>query len=262
METYQLIEFPKVDYQFIKFSVDNSDSEPIKIISIGTITNTLLDKYLDNVKPNKVEYFNDTFNKVTTIHFQFDELQQIDKIKFCISNPSYFLREVNLYKKVVRVSKNRNKDFRETIALFELNSKTNLAYNVNLFEKDFFIEVSNFDNQPLQIDSILLQQNPYFLVAELAPNNVYQIQCGDKKLSIPNYEIGKYKELIYANLPIINAGTVMDLRKPKGPEITIQYLMEKKWFMWVCIGIGAIVLVVFSFSLMKNIKDKKNDIEN
>lgn len=194
-ETYQLIEFPSVDYQFIKLTIDNRETAPINILSIGKVTTTFLDNYYDEIKPNKIELVNDSINKTTVIQVQFDELQQIDKFRFYISNPKYYLREANLHKKVSRMYKNKMTQYRETISLFEVNSKGNLTYEVNTFEKDFYIEISNFDNQPLQIDSIVFLQTPYFLVTELAPNNTYHIACGDKQLSFPNYDIENFSEL-------------------------------------------------------------------
>ncbi|MFZ4797874.1 MAG: hypothetical protein ACOYMA_10290 [Bacteroidia bacterium] len=258
-ETYQLIEFPQVDYQFIKLIIDNSVSAPINVLAIGCATSTFLDNYFDKITPKKYELINDSANKTTIIHIQFDEPQQIDKFKLSISSPTYFLREANLHKKVSKLYKNKMTPYRETISLFEINSKGNLQYEVNVFEKDFYIEISNFDNQPLQIDSIEFFQTPYFLVAELSHDNHYQVLCGDKSLAIPNYDIGNFNELNNVNIPQLHVFQITDLRGPKRPEVTLESFLEQKWFMWVCIGIGAIVLAVFSVSLMKNIRAKEGD---
>ena len=60
-------------------------------------------------------------------------------------------------------------------------------------------------------------------------------------------------------MPQINVGIITDLREPKKPEITLHYFYEQKWFMWVCIGIGALILALFSINLMKNIREKEGE---
>lgn len=250
----KIIDFPLVDYNYIKINIDNSTSVPLNVLSIGYSTSETIANTLDKIEPFTFTVTNDSIADKTIIHVSFEQPQQIDLFKLYVTGPDYFVREANLYKIVSNKYKDKTVQYNGALTSFQLRSKTNLTYDVNLFEKDFFIEIANYDNEPLQIDSIRFYQNPYYLTAELAPNNNYTLQCGDNKLNAPIYDIANFHELDASILPEVLVGETIDLRLPQNQVIVIKPFYEQPWFMWVCIAAGVLVLGLFSVSLLKDAK--------
>jgi hypothetical protein len=106
----------------------------------------------------------------------------------------------------------------------------------------------------LEIDTILFFQEPKYLVAELAPNESYSIQCGDKKLEAPIYDIAHLYELNNAPLPEVKVQPVLDLRTTEVKAKKTSSFYEEPWFMWTCMAIGMLSLAFFSISLLKDTK--------
>lgn len=250
----KVIDFPLVDYNYIKINIDNSTSVPLNVLSIGYSASELIASTLDKIKPFIFKVTNDSIADKTIIHIRFEQPQQIDQMKLYVTGPGYYVREANLYKIVSNKYKNKTVQYNGALTSFQIRSKTNLMYDVNLYEKDFYIEIANYDNQPLQIDSINFYQNPYYLAAELTPNNNYTIQCGDKKLHAPIYDIANFHELDASVLPEVLVGETIDLRLPQNQIIAIKPFYEQQWFLWACIGVGVLALGLFSFSLLKDVK--------
>ncbi len=252
--TLQKISFPNTDYQYIKLNIDNKQSPPIAISAIGYDRNYLLLHDLDPIKPDSVHILNDAIKKTSTIHIQFKQAQQINQIKWVVSNPSYFNRQAIVYKKTTKIYKKKPVERRETLAAFSLDSKSNLVYDIAVWEQDFYIEIANNDNPELEIDTILFFQEPKYLVAELAPNESYSIQCGNKKLEAPIYDIAHLHELNNAPLPEVKVQPVLDLRTTEVKEKKTKPFYEEPWFMWTCMAIGMLSLAFFSISLLKDTK--------
>ncbi|MES2380365.1 MAG: hypothetical protein V4538_04940 [Bacteroidota bacterium] len=250
----KVIDFPLVDYNYIKINIDNSTSVPLNVLSIGYSTSEVIANTLDKIQPFTFTVANDSIADKTTIHIRFEQAQQIDQMKLYVTGPSYYVREANLYKIVSNKYKNKTVQYNGALTAFQIRSKTNLMYDVNLFENDFYIEIANYDNEPLQIDSINFYQNPYYLAAELAPNNNYTIQCGDNNLNTPIYDIANFHELDASILPEVLVGETIDLRLPQNQIIAIKPFYEQQWFMWACIGVGILALGLFSASLLKDVK--------
>lgn len=141
---------------------------------------------------------------------------------------------------------------KEVICQLSLNSKNSLNFPVNIYENELFIDIENNDNTPLDFDSIQLYQKPIYLVAELQANQNYAIYCGDKTLNTPIYDIENLDEL---NKKPLNEVKIQNMQNLTNPTKTITKAIafyEQTWFMWACIGIGILILALFSVSLLKN----------
>lgn len=250
---YWPIYFPINDYQFIRLSFNNAISAPINIENIGYYKNQSIINELDKIE----EYYQSLpgiERKTTSIKLTIPNKQQIDEIRFKVNGPTYYNRNVTIYKTIMVKQKRALIPQKEVICQLVLNSRNSLNFPVNMYENELFIDIENNDNEPLNIGSIELYQKPIYLLAELQADQNYAIYCGDKTLNTPIYDIENLYEL---NNKLLNEVKVQNMQNITNPTKTITKAIafyEQNWFMWACIGIGVLTLALFSINLLKEVK--------
>ena len=249
---YKQLTLPLSSYRFLKIDLDDKKTLPINILGIGKLTTKTNTAAFANLTPTKINTTQIKAEKKTLIHLTFNNNQVIDKISFGITAPSFYKRQVRIYKNIQRKTRKRTETYEQELAVFELSSdKTNSFENLDLFEKDIFIAIENRDNQPLAIDKIQLSQIPIFVIADLKANESYTIKTGDKKLGIPDYDISYFKTKTYGNLPEANISTISRQQNNDVPTTTPSF-WQQSWFLWACIGIAGIAILYFAVSLIKD----------
>ena len=139
-----------------------------------------------------------------------------------------------------------------TLHSFELHSKTkNSFHNLHFQKKDFWIEIDNQDNKPLDFDSIIFSQKEKYIVANLIKNKEYRITAGNKNLTKPSYDLVNFMNEIDYNLPLIKVSEEV-IKIPIVTKKNKIAFYETKWFMWLSIAIVALLLLFFTLSLLKN----------
>ncbi|HAT75383.1 MAG TPA: hypothetical protein DCS19_00680, partial [Flavobacterium sp.] len=145
--------------------------------------------------------------------------------------------------------------FPEIFSNFELNSNTKNSFSIpQLFEKEFFIEIENRDNPPLNLEKIQFFQNQIAVIADLRANEKYTILTENPKLQSPEYDLENFKNSINNNLP---EAKIYDIKQISSKEKTLKNksFWQQSWFMWLCISLGGIVIAFFTKSLVKDMRD-------
>ena len=123
---------------------------------------------------------------------------------------------------------------------------------MNIYEKDFYIEIENQDNQPLKINEIKFFQIPVSVIADLKTGENYTIKTGNPDAIAPVYDLEYFKNSITVELPETK---ISEIIMPKIGSNVIQEkpFWEQSWFMWICISLGGIAVLYFSMSLLKDL---------
>lgn len=254
LEISKIISIPKNNYKFLKIELDDKKSLPIKIKKISNNNNyktafsDLLPVDSANIKIIEIKS-----EKKTRIHILFDYEQFLNQIKFDIKEPKLYKRFATIYKIVNTKVKHKFIDQKIELIGFELNADSKNVFNLsNLHEKDFYIEIENQDNQPLEISDIKFFQIPVSIITDLKTTEIYTIKTGNPDAIAPVYDLVNFENSISNNLPI---ATISEIEMPKLGSKTIQEkpFREQSWFMWVCICTSGIAVFYFSMSLLKDV---------
>jgi len=247
---YYNIEFPNIDYKYIKLVINDSLSAPIHIKEIGYFNRKIIRK---ETTFNTLKY---TYNisqkeKHTIIHVKAGKAFEINKIDFSIIAPELYKRDITFF-----TLKTRNKkEVRQIFKRFTLSSENkNTFRSLNIKHKDFWMEINNKDNQPISIDKISFYQKITYLIADLKANKSYTIVAGDKNLKKPVYDLVNFKDKIKSNLSTIKIKNEQFYFKKKLATKEKSFY-EQAWFMWVSIGLVALIILGFTMSLMKQSKE-------
>ena len=250
---YYNINFPSIDYKHIRLVINDSLSAPIHIKDIGHF------KYEESSNELKYQSLDYKYSiaqkgKATLIHITADRAYEINKLSLNVDNPKLYSRTATIYT-VDSLAKKPRKQIIETI---QINSKTtNIFKNLNIKQKDFWIAIDNKDNQPLSIIEVDFYQKEKYMVADLKPNERYSIVAGDKKLKKPSYDLVNFTDDIAYNLPLLKVENENTITTEKPSIIQKEKsFYEKAWFMWLCIGVVAVIILFFTLSLLKKTEEK------
>lgn len=257
---YKCIYFPLNDYKYFRLSVDDWNSYPLKINSAGYFKNSVIAGKLNEVPVSKT-ITEDHKNKKTVIHLIFSANQTVDRIDFKIKEPRLFMRHAIIYVNRELTGKhNKKENYKEALFEFDLASDNALWFDIpSLNEKDFFIEIENKDNPPLEIESISCKQLATYLVGDFKAGEVYTLKCGDNQLKLPEYDLVHFVTQIPQLLPEAKLDVMKEIPKQVSAAISEREksFFEKSAFLWTCLGIGALVILLFSRSLLKDMAKKE-----
>lgn len=265
---YKCIYFPLNDYPYFRLSIDDGhqrhhhgwENFPFKINSAGYFRNSVIAGKMNDVLFSKT-ITEDAKTKKTTVRLLFTNNQQIDRIDFSIKAPRLYKRNAVIYVNKKEYSKAGIKIYREDLFNFELSSNKLLYFDLpNFNEQELFIEIDNKDNPPLEIESIFCKQLASYLIADFKSNTKYMLKCGDDSLKLPEYDLINFVSQIPQLLPEASLGQVKTIPLVDRPKQEIaekqKTFFETPAFLWLCLGIGCVVIFFFSRSLLKEVGKK------
>jgi len=251
------ISYPLSTYKYLKIDFDDRKTLPVNILKAGNFNSQIQKNSFLEIKPKKSSTTEIHSEKETRIHVVFDGPQIINQIIFDVSKPTYYNRKAFIYKKVKQETNRKSVLYDEEIISFELNSNTKNSFTIpEIFEKDFFIRIENHDNLPLSISAIKYNQKPISIIADLNANEKYTIKTGDKNLTEPQYDISGFKNNITGT---IQQASIYDIKSTAEIKTTSEEksIWQQPWFMWACILFGAVTILYFTASLIKDLKTKE-----
>lgn len=251
---FKTIPLPLSSYRYLKIDFDDRKTLPINVLKIGFFNNKTNNPDVTEIfaKSNKTVQI--PAERKTRIYITFDHPQIVNQIRFKISNPNLFQRNMRIYVNKKSPAKHKAVAYQEILSDFELNSNHENSFTIpQLFEKKFFIEIENQDNQPLTFTEIRFFQHPISVIADLKAHEKYSIQTGNPKLHSPEYDLENFKNTIDSNLP---EARIYAIKHTVSKKTTVQdkSFWQQAWFMWFCIGLGGIALAYFTTSLVKDMR--------
>ncbi len=255
---FKTISLPLSSYRYLKIEFDDKKTLPINILKIGLFTHKNSSQNLEEVFARNTKILQIPDQKKTRIYINFNRVQIINQINFTVTSPNLYRRNAIIFVNKKKTSNQKGAIFPETFSNFEFNSKTNNRFLIpQLFEKDFFIEIDNRDNQPLDIAKMQFFQNQITVIADLKTNEKYTIKTGNPKIQQPDYDLVNFKDHINSNLPEAKIYDIKHIaEKEKLPKDTS--LWQQSWFMWLCIGLGGLVIAFFTINLVKDMKNNSS----
>lgn len=252
---YKNISVPNNKYRYLKIDFNDKKTLPIAVLKVGKFSSHTSASELQEIKKENFKIQEFPKEKKTRITFKFENSQIINQISFTIKNASLYRRNAKIIVNRTEVYKKRKKNYEENLESFELASNTSNTFSIGeLREKEFYIDIENQDNQPLEISEVKLFQNPIYAVAELISGEIYTLKAGNVSLFEPHYDLSSFQNSISKVLPEAKISEIKKLKKVQKSENKNNAIWSQPWFMWVCIGIAGIVIFYFSMSLMKDMK--------
>lgn len=252
--------FPLTDYLYYSFDItdrgywdeknwthwENSGrwNYPVNVLKVGFYETFLKEGKYKSVPAPVFEQQNNQEEKKTYIKVSFNDLYNINRIRFNFSGPRYYKRQITLATKVS--GKRKQEDRYDPITTLEVNSYSLNEFDFSFFrEKEFYILIENDDNRPLQLNGIEAWQLTQYLKTYLEKGHQYRLLYGDSISVAPVYDLNYFVDSIPKVLPTL---FVLESKPVDVPVVTVVEepvsWYENKIFVWLTI-IGLIALLSF-----------------
>ena len=242
----RLINFPLTNYLYYRVEINDRNSEPVDVISIGS--------YIEEVsKPNllklssRFSVSDSAKTKSTWIHIYLDEYTFVDEVEFSISSPSFYNRKANIYTEVTN-AKNNNP---YPVSQITINSKSFLKYKLSITKRnDLWVEIFNEDNPPLHFENVSCYQYNQYIIAQLEAGKSYQLLFGDSNAVMPQYDLHYFESLIPASLKILTPGKISEIAFSTIAPPSKSFFKDKR-FIWAVLIIVVSFLGIVTFRMLK-----------
>lgn len=249
--TEKTIFLPLHAYPYIRITIDDTRSLPINVLESGVYQSRISFQAPIMITDFTYRITEDRHNKKTKIVFNAPVPQQVDTIIFDINTVRY-VREAQILVQDQNKVKKGAEGIPYVLSNFQLNSENKRITGFQpLFNKEFFLEIANKDNPPLEFASIQLAQTPLYLVADLQEQKEYKIIV-DSTLSRPHYDLGNFVSELRTDLPEAVLSSMITLKKDQ--ETTEIGFWQTPAFMWTCLIVGILIIGYFSLGLLKDLK--------
>jgi hypothetical protein len=254
----RVLDFPLSDYRYYRLNVDDSASLPLNIIEVGYLEDFVMDASYSEVENVRIAIADSAQSKQTHCYISFDSLQWVDQIHFSIANSPFYKRLATLYETIEIVKKNGSKKkTRRHLRSFEISSNGTAMLDVKgSVARNWVVVIDNYDNPPLEIESIKIRQLDRYLVAYLDGASPYTLKVG-RNMKAPVYELAYFKESIPGNSPIVVPATFNVFEKKNKKLETKTFFSSRAWI-WC--GIVGIILIMgwMSWGMIKETKSRKD----
>ena len=248
------ITFPLCNYKYLKIIFNDVKSLPINILKIGGFANAINNRALQKVTTESQTTVELIEEKKTQIHITFKNKEIINQIEFKVSAPEFFNRNITIYKKAIRLIKNKEEVYNQQLARIKLNSENQTIFNVSeIFEDDIYLEIENKDSNKLNFSNINFFQKPLYVVAALKAKENYTIKTGNKTMNAPEYDLSYFRNNISENLPTVAINNIKKQEAKQVEKAEVSF-WQQPWFMWTCIVLTGLIILYFSSSLVKDLK--------
>lgn len=247
----QIIDFPLSNYEYFKLEIDNEDQLPLAFQTLGYYDRQILEvdkTSFDCPIVNQTDSLKKTFIKV-----DFKELVYFEELKFAVNSDDYYSREGSiLVKRTRQDSKDRTIEYFDHIGNIYLGSDRTNEVNLNgVSLREFYIEIHNDDNEPLQLTDITAYLNKKYVVAKLKPEAKYFLKFGNENLRSPRYDIQEFVGELDINEGLITHGSVQFLRKPVAEELKPDGLFDNPVVLWTIIIMVGALFTLISVSMVR-----------
>jgi hypothetical protein len=267
---YKQLSFPKTNYKYYKIDIKNKNKNPLNILKAGYFKNSNQGPQFQVI--NGLSYTRKDSNKKTYLYFTISPSNRIDELEFNITSPTLYKRngiiiqqqlnendESNTEKDIISSSKKYRQNYNSNSEPIEFNSDKNNKISLPYFFENtkisqFTIEIENNDNEPLQFESIKAYQLTTTLIADLQKDKTYILYTGDSLLTAPSYDLVYFTNKLSDTIPTIQIEKV----QPKEVKLANEYNNKnEKYYVWIGLGIVALILLFLTSSMLKNMKKKE-----
>jgi hypothetical protein len=250
---FRVVDFPLVDYKFLRMTISDSVTAPLNIESVGFYRDSVAVQKYNSINDAVVSIKNYTSQKETRITIKMDTLQWVDQLKIGPTGVPLFQRNATVYN-ISYVKNKKGRLVRNEEYLGEgilSNDSTTAIPLVDVHARELLIVVENGDSPPLRFETIQALQLARTVIAYLEKDKRYFIKIGSQETQQPVYDLALLRSKINGVLPVIEPGDVMIEKIPTDPGTRTFFSSA---YMWAAIA-GIIILLGFlSVKMIREIK--------
>ena len=242
--------FPKSKYQYFRICVKNNLKPDL--IEVKMISNEIEEGVFKNFVVEKNEINQLKQDKKTEIEVDLTAKVPVSLIKINVKDNFDYYRKIKIQYLLDSIYTEKGWKYRYatlTNGMLSSIEKNEFKFESTLLKK-LKITVYNFDNEPLNIDSVLVKGYNHDLTIRFTERGNYFLTYGNTKAKKPNYEISKFVSKIPDTLTYLKLGDEKVILKREGFKRAP--LFKNKNWLWVIMVVVIGVLGWFSLKMIKS----------
>lgn len=245
---------PEANYRYYKIVINDSTSEPLNVHRLGYFRRTSASGKLIPVS-STISVEQDLVNKRSLIHVRMQDAQHVNSIELNVASPQLFERTAKIIVARTVVVKRKKQIQKDVWFTFRVSSGNQGVIQIPpLYEKEFTVEIENKDSPQLEISSLTCGQHAMYIIAYLRSGEGYKLFTGNSQLRKPEYDLASFVRISPAGLPSLSVRSLTPLDKATAASPEEISFFEGKLFIWLCVGLGAILVLLFSFGLLRDMR--------
>ena len=243
----QSVSFPPSNYKYFRITMSGKNVLPLNISKAGIYRHSFTNNTYDSI-PSPQVIQKDSSDKRSYVYLSFKDCYQVDNINLTISGAKYYKRRIEVYD---------NNTINPALAIDSISSVKQTDIEVHCKTYRLLIVIENRDNEPLKIVGATAQQLHTSLTAYLEKDKTYTLFFGDSTAFAPSYDLQYFNDSIGSN--ILPLGVKNIQRLPAGEAALDKQNEESKWLLWLLIIGVLLLLIYFSFRMIRDISKKKEE---
>lgn len=246
----QRLTFPPVHYPYYQVTITGKDVLPVNIVKAGIYNQTTIGSNTYEALPSAQVTQKDSSNKRSYITLLFDAAYKVDKLECTLAGAPFFYRAVQVFDASdasLQLITSQNISSVQPLQSISLHTKT----------RKLLLVINNQDNAALQLTTVQAFQLPVSLITYLDSGNRYSIFFGDSLLQKPMYDLPYFSDTMQHATKRLTVGSIQNIT-PANTSAAAGTTLNK-WVLWCIIAAVLLLLVWFSYSLLKDINKKTNN---
>lgn len=247
---FTTINFPESQHQYFRVHFKNKENPHLstsKIISEKIEKTEYVKHEIKEFERNEIEK-----NKTTEIKIMIAQISPVSFVNVYIEDENDYYRRFSLQYLAdsVKTEKGWKYDYRTlNTGIVSSLEKSEIKIN-STFLKHLKLIIRNYDNNPLNIDSISVYGYKYNLIARFDSSANYYLVYGNKNIHKPNYDIENFKHKIPINLKSLKLGDEQNIAKEQMQKS--EPLFVNELWLWIVLGLIILLLGWFTIKMIKN----------
>jgi len=247
-----ILDFPEGNYKYYEVILSNNQNSPLEVLNVGKISNSNIYGQFTEISIGQFTQ-KDSTDKKTYIYIPYiQNAYRISKLEFVVSSKADYFRKALIIDSVHNNSVN-----------LKLSSKSDNIFYIGDFKlgRGTSIEIENYNNPPLVIDSIRAFGLNRYICAYLEEGEKYFLLTGQRDSIPPRYDIEHFRKEIPEDLTILKTDSLHCVVCPESEPLINRepFLIENPFFLWGIIILIGIFLTFICVKMIKEIKKKRTE---
>lgn len=246
---FSKLAFPPSKYRYFRLMV-KSEKEP-ELLTAKMSLNKIVEGKFRKYRIHTTKIYQRETEKQTVILIELDSFVPLSKLNIFVNSTFDYYRPITIKYLVDSFKTQQGSKYNySTISTGTLNSleKNEFKFTTSTLKK-LEVIIDNGDNQPLKIDSLIVEGYVHELITRFINPANYYLVYGNTRVSKPHYDIDIFADKIPSELSTLTLGDEQIIEQ--GAIVKKQPLFQNKIWLWITIVFIIVLLGGFSLSMIK-----------
>lgn len=246
---FTTLRFTNAKYRYFRVGIKSKADPQFLGAQIGKLTAVPATKVIYPVK--KLNIAQEPRTQRTAVNLSLEQKVPVSHLEIRCKDQLDYYRPISI--RSITDSIQTEKGWRYNYATLFVGTLSSLEKNGFEFPSTIAskiqIRIENEDNEPLEIESVVVQGHKYWLDVRFAKEARYSLIYGNPYAVKPKYDLRRFQESIPKNAAALTMG--VESLRTKALMETSSALFENKFWLWAIMGIIMLVLGWFSLNMIR-----------